>query len=221
MSKEPLIEVKDLHKVYKDGRVNALNGVNLEIYQGEFFCVRGPSGSGKSTLLHLIGGLDRPTSGVIQFEGEDLDSAYKNRHFRIKTFGFVFQAFYLWPTLNVEENILLPLLELSIKNKEKQKRVNELIEIVGLVKRKRANVRELSVGERQRVAIARALVSKPKVLLADEPTGSLDSSNATIILDLFRRINRQEMVTIMLVTHAILPDELWDRGIEILDGRVK
>lgn len=221
MDKNVLIETKELSKYYADGKVIALDRVSLRINQGEFFAIKGPSGSGKSTLLHLIGGLDKPTSGQMYFEGKDLNPLLRKSGFRIRNIGFVFQVFYLWPTLNVLANVLLPLVELNLSNKEKTQKADTLIETVGLTHKRLAPISGLSVGERQRVAIARALVAGPKLVLADEPTGSLDSKNTENILQLFKKINQESGTTIVMVTHERMSESFFDRSIEIFDGRIR
>jgi len=221
MSDETLIDVKDVSKYYEDGKVTALNNVSMQIKRGEFLVIRGPSGSGKSTLLHLIGGLDSPSEGDIYFQKEKLKDVLKQSLFRINNIGFVFQTFYLWSTLNVMENVLLPLIEVRLSKREKLERAMTLIDEMGLSDKYFSSVRTLSVGERQRVAIARALVANPAIILADEPTGSLDSKNSENILQLFRKINKERGVTIVIVTHEKLPEELYDRAIEIFDGKVQ
>jgi len=221
MSDETLIDVKDVSKYYEDGKVTALNNVSMQIKRGEFLVIRGPSGSGKSTLLHLIGGLDSPSEGDIYFQEEKLKDVLKKSLFRINNIGFVFQTFYLWSTLNVMENVLLPLIEVRLSKREKLERAMTLIDEMGLSDKYFSSVRTLSVGERQRVAIARALVANPAIILADEPTGSLDSKNSENILQLFRKINTERGVTIVMVTHEKLPEELYDRAIEIFDGKVQ
>jgi ABC-type lipoprotein export system ATPase subunit len=216
-----LIQTKDLSKYYADGKVAALDKVNFNIKRGEFFAIKGPSGSGKSTLLHLIGGLDKPTSGEMYFEGKDLNSFLRKSGSRLQNVGFVFQVFYLWPTLNVLQNVLLPLVELKMNAKEKTQRADRLLETVGLSRKRQAAISNLSVGERQRVAIARSLVAQPKLVLADEPTGSLDSKNAENILQLFKKINRESGTTIVIVTHERMLDSYFDRSINLFDGRIK
>lgn len=216
-----LLRLEEVSKFYKDGDVQAIRGISLEVKKGEFFLIRGPSGSGKSTLLHLIGGLDKPDGGKIYFEGADLKALARRRFFRITTFGFVFQAFYLWPTLNVLENVLLPLMELPGTEFDKKKRAKSLIQSMGLTHRELSNVNRLSMGERQRVAIARALVTQPKVLLADEPTGSLDSKNAQHILQLFKAINKENSVTVIMASHSSLSPDIFTCGVELLDGKVR
>jgi putative ABC transport system ATP-binding protein len=221
MNDKVLIDVRAVSKYYEDGKVVALDGVSIQVKKGEFLVIRGPSGSGKSTLLHLIGGLDSPSQGEIYFQEEKLKDVLKKSLFRINNIGFVFQIFYLWSTLNVMENVLLPLMEIRLNKREKLERAKLLIDEMGLSNKYFSSVRGLSVGERQRVAIARALVANPAIILADEPTGSLDSKNSENILQLFRKINKERGVTIVMVTHERMAEGLYDRYIEILDGKIQ
>ncbi len=221
MNEQPLIRVVDLSRYYQDGRVLALDRVNLEITQGEFLVIKGPSGSGKSTLLHLIGGLDLPTRGAIYFKDKTIKEVYRRRGFRLNHLGFVFQAFYLWPMLNVLENVLLPLMEASLKQQEKLQKAKEAIGLVDLQDKMYSSVNNLSTGQRQRVAIARALVMGPQLILADEPTGNLDSKTAENIMNLFRMLNKQSRVTIVMVTHEEKALEFSDRWIKLSDGKVQ
>ena len=220
MNSEFMIEAKNLSKFYENGKVAALNEINLKVTKGEFLMIRGSSGSGKSTLLHLLGGLDSPTKGEIYFENKNLKYLVRKSTFRIYNIGFVFQTFYLWPILNVLENVLLPLLESDLKNKERIRKADLLIDMVGLEGKRLFAVNKLSVGERQRVAIARALVMGPKLLLADEPTGSLDSKNKENILDIFRKVNQEKNTTIIMATHETGKSYFFSRSIELLDGRI-
>ena len=218
---EVLIETRDVSKYYKDGNVTALNKVNIKVFKGDFFGIKGPSGSGKSTLLHVLGGLDTPSEGEIYFDGKPLGEVLRDSGFRINNIGFVFQAFYLWRTLNVLENVLLPLVEIRITRKEKLERANGLLKLVGIAHRRYARINSLSMGERQRVAIARALITTPKMILADEPTGSLDSNNAENILELFNRINKDNGVTIVMVTHEKIADDYFSQSVELQDGKIQ
>jgi putative ABC transport system ATP-binding protein len=220
MNKTAILETKGLIKFYADGQVKALNGISLKVFAGEILVMRGPSGCGKSTLMHLLGGLDAPTSGEVLFNGVSMKDVCQVKGFRVKNIGFIFQSFYLWQNLNVFENVMLPLVELKMSHKDRANRVKEIIEVVGLADKLKASVKNLSVGQRQRVAVARALVTRPAVILADEPTGSLDSANADHILKLFRKINRERAHTIVMVTHGQILPEYYDRQITILDGRV-
>jgi ABC-type lipoprotein export system ATPase subunit len=218
---EVLIETRDVSKYYKDGNVTALNKVNIKVFKGDFFGIKGPSGSGKSTLLHLLGGLDTPSEGEIYFDGKPFGEVLRDSGFRINNIGFVFQAFYLWRTLNVLENVLLPLVEVRITRKEKLERANGFLDLVGIAHRRYARINSLSMGERQRVAIARALITTPKMILADEPTGSLDSNNAENILELFNRINKDNGVTVVMVTHEKIADDYFSRSVELQDGKIQ
>ena len=220
MNKKVLVNVLGVSKFYPDGNTQALRNVNLKVYESEFLVIKGASGSGKSTLLHLLGGLDSPTEGQIVFEDQDLETIRHRNFFRLVTIGFVFQTFYLWPTLNVSENVMLPLLEVSLTPAQRRARAKELVGRVGLQRKLYARVGDLSVGERQRVAIARALINSPKLLLADEPTGSLDSKNKESVFDLFRALNRERALTIVMVTHEHLPARLSSRTLEIADGAI-
>lgn len=221
MNNPPLIETIQLCRYYKDGKVFALDNVNLSIAQGEFLAIKGSSGSGKSTLLHLIGGLDTPTSGEIYFQGQKIKEAYRNKSFRLNHLGFVFQAFYLWPMLNVLENVLLPLMESSLDKQKKLQKAKEIINLVGITDKIYSSVNNLSIGQRQRVAIARALVMDPLLVLADEPTGNLDSKNTENILSLFKTLNKQKGLTIVMVTHEEKALEFCDRRIQLSDGKVQ
>ena len=221
MNKESLIETINLSRYYKDGKVLALDNVNLKVAEGEFLVVKGPSGSGKSTLLHLIGGLDLPSSGEIYFDGQLVQVVYQRRGFRLNHLGFVFQAFYLWPVLNVLENVLLPLMESSLSRQKKIQRAKEVINLVGINDKIFSFVNNLSIGQRQRVAIARALVMEPKLILADEPTGNLDSKNTENIFTLFKTLNQQKNVTIVMATHEEKALAFCDRWVQLSDGRVQ
>ena len=221
MNNELLIQTVNLSRYYQDGKVLALDKINLQLVQGEFLAIKGSSGSGKSTLLHLIGGLDAPTSGEIYFQGKKAKEVYRQRGFRLNHLGFVFQAFYLWPVLNVLENVLLPLMESTLSRHKKLEKAQEVIALVGLTDKIASSVNNLSIGQRQRVAIARALVMSPKLILADEPTGNLDSKNTENIFGLFRDLNKQKNVTIVMVTHEEKALAFCDRWIQLSDGRVQ
>jgi ABC-type lipoprotein export system ATPase subunit len=221
MNKEPLITTVNLSRYYQDGKVLALDQVNLKITQGEFLAIKGSSGSGKSTLLHLIGGLDIPTSGEIYFQGQTVKEVYKKRGFRLSHLGFVFQAFYLWPVLNVLENVLLPLMESSLTKHKQLAQAKDMINLVGMSDKIFSSVSNLSIGQRQRVAIARALVMDPQLILADEPTGNLDSKNTENVLSLFKTLNKQKSVTIVMVTHEEKALTFCDRWIQLSDGKMQ
>jgi putative ABC transport system ATP-binding protein len=218
------VETVGLNKVYGDGptAVRALRGVSLEFPQGEFAAIMGPSGSGKSTLLHILGALDKPTSGRVTVGGADLSglSDRKLTLLRRKRMGFVFQFYNLIPTLSAEENVLLPALIAGERANKYQKRLEELLDLVGLLERRTHRPDELSGGEQQRVAIARALVRNPDIILADEPTGNLDSKTGAGVLELLRESAARYEQTILMVTHDPRAASWADRAIFLSDGRV-
>jgi putative ABC transport system ATP-binding protein len=203
--------------------IRAADGVNLTVDRGEFVALLGASGSGKSTLLNLIAGLDRPTGGAIYVLGRDLAkmSSQELARYRRETVGMIFQSFNLIPTMTLEENVELPLRFAEVDRAERANRVKEALERVDLIKRLGHRPPELSGGEQQRVAIARALVNRPALLLADEPTGNLDSRTGTEIMTLLRELNRTLGMTVIMVTHErVLADEYASRSIHLADGRV-
>jgi len=218
-----ILKVVDLRKIYKVGKVEvpALRGVNIEIQAGEFVSIMGPSGCGKSTLLHLMGGLARPSSGKVIVDGTDLSrtSDAERTRLRRNKIGFVFQRFNLLPTLTVQGNLEIARQIFGNGYPGKQE-IAELIEVVGLAHKLHHKPVELSVGEQQRVAVARALVNHPAILLADEPTGNLDSQNSRQILELLVELNRTKKQTIVMITHNPEAAEVGHRLIEMLDGRV-
>jgi putative ABC transport system ATP-binding protein len=220
----PILEARDVTKTYELGRttVEALRGVTLSVAPGEFVALMGPSGSGKSTLLQLLGGLDRPTSGSIVFEGRDISAltdAQATRLRRERT-GYVFQSFNLIPLLNVTENVMLPF-TISGNGKDAKERVRRAIDLVELTGKERHRPDQLSAGEQQRVAVARALVTRPSVLLADEPTGNLDYTNSGELLDALWRSCDGDGQTIVLVTHDARAAAYADRVLVIGDGRIQ
>jgi len=221
MSNPAILEAKEVSKFYKDGQVKAVDNISLQVYSGETLLIRGPSGCGKSTLMHLLGGLDSPSSGNVYFNGRLIQEVCRQSGFRVKNLGFIFQAFYLWHNLNVLENVMMPLMELPLNHKECKARAKVIISEMGLADKINASIRNLSMGQRQRVAVARALVAGPSVILADEPTGSLDSRNKETILQLLRHMNKQHKVTVVMVTHENVPAEYYDRQVQLLDGRIK
>lgn len=219
---EPLIEVCGLTRVYGDGAaVHALAGVDLSIEAGEFVAIVGPSGSGKSTLLHILGALDRPSAGVVRVGGRDLTHVRDLDAFRSRTVGFVFQLHNLLPTLTALENIEVPMIEVTWKPWERRRRARELLALVGLEPRSEFLPGKLSGGERQRIAIARALANRPSLLLADEPTGNLDTHMTSEIMNLLERVNREQGVTILAVTHNHEVASRTRRIVTLRDGRIE
>jgi putative ABC transport system ATP-binding protein len=220
-----MIRLIDVHKTFKQGAsdVTALAGVSLEITKGEFVSVMGPSGSGKSTLLHLIGGLDRPTRGDVAVDGRVISQMDDDRVtlFRRAKVGFIFQFFNLLPTLTAIENVALPALLDGGTEREARVQSETLLERVGLADRSKHLPEELSGGEIQRLAIARALIFNPPILLADEPTGNLDSKTGGAILQLMRDINRQEDCTVVMVTHDRAAAASGHRVIHLKDGAIE
>ena len=219
-----MLETRDLHKSYSSGdsQVHALRGVTLKILPGEIVAITGPSGCGKSTLLHTLGALDTPSAGQAYLEGHplhSLDDAKLTSLRRLKI-GFVFQYFHLLPTLTVEENVLLPLLLSGRIGDLTRKRAKDLLSSVGLADRSHHRPHQLSGGQLQRAALARAMIHQPTVLLADEPTGNLDSSSSTAIVELITRLARQEKTTVVLVTHSPKVAASADRRIALVDGRI-
>jgi putative ABC transport system ATP-binding protein len=205
MSVNPLVSVRDLHKVFQRGgeRIDVLQGVNLDIPEGDFLALMGPSGSGKTTLLNLIGGLDTPTEGSISVAGDRIDklSGGKLSAWRARHIGFVFQLYNLLPVLTAARNVELPLLLTKLSKADRRKRVEVALKVVGLGDRMNHYPRQLSGGQEQRVGIARAIVTDPTLLLCDEPTGDLDRKSGDEILDLLQTLNRDHGKTIVMVTH--------------------
>lgn len=220
----PVLEAKDLRKQYKLGQhtVHALTGVNFQVQEGEFVAIMGPSGSGKSTLLHLLGGLDIPTEGNITLAEQSLAklSEHKATLVRRHNVGFVFQFFNLLPTLTAEENVLLPVI-IDGKNPRKyEEQLTNLLDLVGLLDRRTHKPDQLSGGEQQRVAIARALITQPAILLADEPTGNLDTKTGTAIMELLRRSCDELKQTVIVVTHDPKAAAYANRIIFLRDGDI-
>jgi len=216
----PLLEVRNLCKSYDEGRIEALRGVDLSIAAGEYLAISGPSGSGKSTLLQLLGGLDTPTSGEVFFENAVLGIAIGLDAYRAHRVGFVFQAFYLLPTLRAVENVQVPMLAVSGNGRNRGERAQALLCEMGLEHRLNQYPNELSAGERQRVAIARSLANDPGILLADEPTGNLDSVNSARIMEMLIGIHRKRGMTLIVVTHENEIANAAPRHIRIRDGRI-
>jgi putative ABC transport system ATP-binding protein len=221
---QPIIEIRDVTKTYKRGRqqVDVLRGVSLRINKGEFVAITGASGSGKSTLLQLIGGLDKPTSGDVVIDQININKLGDGKlsMFRNKTIGFVFQFFYLQPFLKLAKNIELPAMFAHRKRKERRDEVQSLLTQVSLTERADHYPKELSGGQMQRAAIARALLNNPKILLADEPTGNLDSNNSKEIVDLFHQIRDERGTTVIIVTHNPEIAAGADREIKLTDGAI-
>jgi putative ABC transport system ATP-binding protein len=217
----PVMEVRNLRKSYDEGRVEALRGVDLSIATGDFVAISGPSGSGKSTLLQLIGGLDSPTSGQVLFRNSLLGSAIDLDTYRSQSVGFVFQGFYLMPTLRAIENVQVPMLAANGDSKNRAQRAEALLVEMGLKDRIRHYPNELSGGERQRVAIARALANDPAILLADEPTGNLDSANSARIIEMLIGLQQKRGMTLIVVTHENEIASAAPSHIRIRDGRVE
>jgi putative ABC transport system ATP-binding protein len=221
----PLIETRDVSRVYQMGnnQVTALDRVTMGAQEGEFVAIQGTSGSGKSTLLNLLGGLDKPTSGDIMFDGQPLGPLTKKQMARYRRFsvGMIFQNFNLIPTMTAAENVKLALAFGGLRGAERRTRADSLLERVGLGERMEHRPAELSGGEQQRVAIARALANQPRILLADEPTGNLDSTRAQELLALLREMVRRDRLTVLMVTHdRELAGGFADRVIMMKDGRV-
>lgn len=217
---KPIIKIKGLKKGYDNNQIKALNGIDLEIKEGEFVAIMGPSGSGKSTLLNMIGALDRADEGSVEVAGIDLFKAKNLNEFRSREIGFVFQMHNLIPNLTVIENVEIPMYETPLSSGEMYERALELLEAVGLKNKINQRPTKLSGGERQRVAIARALVNSPSIILADEPTGALDSKNGEIILNLLKDLHQRENVTVIVVTHEPNVGEMAERVIKVLDGKI-
>ncbi|MGB9844920.1 ABC transporter ATP-binding protein [Methanothermobacter tenebrarum] len=216
---EMIIDIKNLKKTFDNGKIVALDGVNLQVDDGEFISIMGPSGSGKSTLLNMIGALDRPDSGMIKVAGRNLMKEKDLSSFRARKIGFIFQLHNLIPNLTALENVEIPMFEGPYKDMMEE-RAMELLEYFGLVDKANRLPSELSGGERQRVAIARALANDPSIILADEPTGSLDSKTEKKILRKLKELNREHKVTIVLVTHDPRVASMASRIIKILDGKI-
>jgi putative ABC transport system ATP-binding protein len=216
----PLLEARSLCKSYDEGRIEALRGIDLAISAGEYLTISGPSGSGKSTLLQLLGGLDTPTSGEVLFQNARLGSVINLDAYRSRQVGFIFQAFYLLPTLRAIENVQVPMLAAGQNANHPAQRAEALLREMGLEDRIHQYPNELSAGERQRVAIARALANDPAILLADEPTGNLDSVNSARIMELLIAIQKKRGMTLIVVTHENEIARSAPRHIHLRDGRI-
>lgn len=222
--KKPVIQVKGLYKIYRLGeeRVRALNGVDFVINRGEFCSIVGTSGSGKSTLLNMLAGLEKPTKGEIVIAGEHIETKKENQlvAFRREHIGFIFQSYNLLPALNAIENVALPLTFQGVGKKERIKRANELLDMVGLSTHKKHRPTQMSGGQQQRVGMARALVVKPEIIFADEPTGNLDSVTSEEMMQLMRKVVTERNQTLVMVTHDDHLAGYADRIIRIKDGKI-
>jgi putative ABC transport system ATP-binding protein len=217
---ECVLEARGLTKSYDDGRIQALRGVDVQIDAGEFVSISGPSGSGKSTLLQLLGGLDLPTAGEIRFRGTCLATSVDLDHYRSQRVGFVFQAFHLLPTLCAVENVQIPMFEGKLSIHQRREKAEALLTEMGLEHRLNQYPNQLSAGERQRVAIARSLANEPEILLADEPTGNLDTENSVKIMAILEKIQKQRNMALIIVTHEEEIARSAERNIHIRDGRI-
>ncbi|MDE7366420.1 MAG: ABC transporter ATP-binding protein [Lachnospiraceae bacterium] len=219
-----VVEVEDLYKIYKIGtnRVRALNGVSFKVYEGEFCAIVGTSGSGKSTLLNMLAGLEHPTKGQIAIRGRHIEKLNENQlvTFRREHVGFIFQSFNLMGTMNAIENVALPLSFRGVPKKERMKRAERMIRLVGLEKHKKHRPNQMSGGQQQRVGMARALVLNPDIVFADEPTGNLDSVTSAEMMNLMRNVVNKHRKTLVMVTHDNQLASYADRIIHIKDGKI-
>lgn len=219
-----ILELNNVHKIYNGSevQVHAVNGVTLGFQEAEFAAIVGPSGSGKTTLLNLIGGLDKPSSGEILIDGTDLSRLKSSEliDFRMRNIGFVFQAYNLIPVLTAKENVEFIMNLQKWSRKERDERTFELLKAVGLYDRMNSRPSKLSGGQQQRVAVARALASRPKFVLADEPTANLDSKSATTLLEIMEKLNHEEKITFIFSTHDVRVVKMAHRVITLEDGKV-
>ncbi len=220
-----IIETKNLHKIYNGSEipVHAVNGINLEIEQGEFTAIVGPSGSGKTTLLNMLGGLDKPTEGEVIIDGVQIGELSNKQiiDFRLKNIGFVFQAYNLIPVLTAKENVEFIMQMQKWNKKEREQRAIEMLEAVGLGDRLKSRPGKMSGGQQQRVAVARALASRPKFILADEPTANLDSASTENLLNIMQELNEKENITFIFSTHDQRVVNKARRIITVEDGKIK
>ena len=220
LSNSVILRTEHVSKIYSDGQVNALLDVSLDVTRGEYLSIMGPSGSGKSTLLNMLGALDRPTSGEVFLDGRPISTVHNLDQLRARKIGFVFQSFYLLPVLSAMENVQVPMFESTMPISARPDKAIELLKLVNLGHRIHHMPLQLSVGERQRVAIARALANDPVLLLADEPTGNLDSKSADGVFDLFAKLHRECGMTIVLITHSDDLGRRAERIVRMADGRL-
>jgi len=222
---DPVIRLSHVHKIYPMGdfEVHALRGISVEIRRGEFVAIMGPSGSGKSTMMNILGCLDRPTKGHYFLEGVDVSTVDKPglADIRNKNVGFVFQSFNLVPRTSALENVELPLIYAGVSSSERIRRAREALATVGLADRERNMPNQLSGGQQQRVALARALVNNPSIILADEPTGALDTRTSVEVMEMFQRLNRERNLTLIIVTHEPDIAQYAERIIQFRDGRIR
>ena len=225
MTATEVVTIRNLSKIYRQGEINvtALNDISLDIRAGEFLSLMGPSGSGKSTLLHIIAGIDRPTTGECRVQGIDLTQLNESdlADWRNQNVGFVFQTFNLIPVLTAHENVELPLLLTRLNSRERRRLVNTALDLVGLADRARHLPRQLSGGQEQRVAIARALVNSPELLIADEPTGNLDTTSGDQVLALLREAATRFGATVLIATHSPEAAAIADTRVSLRDGRIQ
>ena len=222
--REPVIQVKDLYKIFRVGneKVRALNGVDMTIYKGEFCAIVGTSGSGKSTMLNMLAGLEKPTKGEVIIGGEHLETMNENQlvKFRREKVGFIFQSFNLLGTMNAIENVALPLTFRGVDKKTREEKAVQMLKLVGLPKHMKHRPNEMSGGQQQRVGVARALVLDPEIIFADEPTGNLDSNTSAEVLELMRKVVREQNQTLVMVTHDNHLAGFADRIFHIIDGKI-
>lgn len=219
-----MIQLRSVYRTFKMGgeSLTVLNNVNLTINDGEFIAIMGPSGSGKSTLANVIGGLDRPSAGSIQVDDQELDKLNDKElsQYRNKKIGFVFQAFNLIPGYTALENVMIPLILAGMPAKKRREKAHDYLKLVGLEGRAQHKPNQLSGGERQRVSIARAIVNEPKIIIADEPTGNLDSKKTDEIMKLLKVLNKEEKLTLIVITHDLDVAKEADTTLRMLDGKV-
>ncbi len=215
----PVVRTFNLTKVFPQSSVRALDDINLEVTTGEFVCIKGPSGSGKSTLLNTLAGLIDPTDGEVWIQGRRLQDIRNKALFRRQNIGFIFQDFYLYPDFTVLENVLMPFIRSFAFDRRLSDKARRILTDIGMGGKLRQNVNTLSTGERQRTCIARAILHDPALILADEPTGNLDSKNAVLILEILKKINTDHQATILMVTHDEQVMHYARRVIAIVDGK--